>query len=160
MKKATLNLQYFLPSNVELLSFDSVSPALSKYKLFYDEIDEYVVESEIERWKITVQQHNLKEKSLSDLLKKMSADTIFQLSYPTVLKSLKLLATLPVTTATAERSFSTMNRILTDLRISMNVDRLSALALLSSHSNLAQAIDLDKVIDLFAEKCDRRMPLR
>ena len=53
-----------------------------------------------------------------------------------------------------------MNRIFTDLRNSMGIDRLSSLAILSAHNTTAQLINIDKVIDLFAERGDRRLPLR
>ncbi|GFR13962.1 hypothetical protein TNCT_734861 [Trichonephila clavata] len=46
---------------------------------------------------------------------------------------LKVMATLPVTTASVERSFSTMKRIKTLPRSVMGHDRLSALAMMSIH---------------------------
>ncbi|GFQ64320.1 TTF-type domain-containing protein [Trichonephila clavata] len=46
---------------------------------------------------------------------------------------LKVMATLPVTTASVERSFSTMKRIKTLPRSVMGDDRLNALAMMSIH---------------------------
>jgi hypothetical protein len=52
-------------------------------------------------------------------------------------KVIKLLLTIPVSTASAERSFSAMRRIKTYLRSTMGEDRLSALAILSIEKQLS-----------------------
>ena len=64
-----------------------------------------------------------------------ATDTFF----PTVYFLLKVLATLPVSTATAERTFSTLKRLKTYLRNATGQDRLTGLALLSVHPD----IDID-----------------
>ena len=58
--------------------------------------------------------------------------------------------TLPVTSVEAERSFSCLKLIKTHLRTTMLDDRLSDIAVLSVHSQQANALDLDLVIDKFA----------
>jgi len=72
--------------------------------------------------------------------------------YPNVHKLLTILATLPVTTATAERSFSTLRRLKTYLRSTMTADRLTSLALLHIHNDVPCPVD--EVIDRFA--CESR----
>jgi len=59
---------------------------------------------------------------------------------------LQVLATLPVTTATAERSFSTLKRLKTYLRSSMVDDRLTSLALIHVHAETIP-VDAAEVID-------------
>uniref|UniRef100_A0A6P7FII3 Zinc finger MYM-type protein 1-like n=1 Tax=Diabrotica virgifera virgifera TaxID=50390 RepID=A0A6P7FII3_DIAVI len=49
---------------------------------------------------------------------------------------LGILAVLPVTTASVERSFSTLKRLKTYLRNSIGEERLTSLALLSIHRDL------------------------
>ena len=51
--------------------------------------------------------------------------------------------TLPVTSVEAERSFSSLKLIKTHLRTTMLYDRLSGIAMLSVHSERANALDLD-----------------
>lgn len=61
--------------------------------------------------------------------------------------------TLPVTSVEAERSFSCLKLIKTHLRTTMQSmldDRLSDIAVLSVHSQRANALDLDLVVDKFA----------
>ena len=51
--------------------------------------------------------------------------------FPSIYKLLKILVTMPVTTCTSERSFSTLRRLKTYLRNSIGAERLNGLALLN-----------------------------
>ena len=66
--------------------------------------------------------------------------------------SLAVTRALPVTSVEAERSFSSLKLIKTHLRTTMLDDRLSDIAMLSVHSQRANALDLDLVVDNFANK--------
>lgn len=61
---------------------------------------------------------------------------------------LKLISVLPVSTATAERSFSSLRRLKTYLRNSTSESRLVGLALLSIHRDID--ISDDQILDKFA----------
>nr|CAH7766499.1 unnamed protein product [Callosobruchus chinensis] len=56
--------------------------------------------------------------------------------FPNIHRLLRILPTIPITTTTPERSFSTMKRVKTWSRNKMRNDRLSSLALLSIHWEL------------------------
>lgn len=73
--------------------------------------------------------------------------------YPNISIILQLLATLPVTTAEAERVFSKVERTLTAIRASMEEERLEAL--LQVHRADTPAID--EVIDRFETTSARRL---
>ena len=70
--------------------------------------------------------------------------------FPNLDKLLTILCTLPVTTATAERTFSGMRRLKTYLRSTMNQTRLTGLA----HLNINQDINITpkEAVDKFARK--------
>lgn len=68
------------------------------------------------------------------------------------------MASIPATTGTPERSFSTLERIFTDYRASMDTERVSNLALISHYADEVCSIDLDEIIDLFAKIKPRRIP--
>jgi hypothetical protein len=72
---------------------------------------------------------------------------------------LNILITIPMTTAEAERCFSTLKRIKTFLRNTMAQERLSALAMLSIEKDLVMSIpDFNqKVIEKFSQQKERRM---
>nr|XP_015813791.2 uncharacterized protein LOC107384836 [Nothobranchius furzeri] len=70
---------------------------------------------------------------------------------------MNILITTPMTTAEAESCFSTLKRIKTSLRNSMDQKRLNALAMLSIERGLVWSMpDFNEVIDHFAALKDRR----
>ncbi|KAI4816568.1 hypothetical protein KUCAC02_008891 [Chaenocephalus aceratus] len=69
-----------------------------------------------------------------------------------------LFLTLPVTVATAERSFSKLKLIKNYLRSTMGQERLSGPALLSIESDRAKKLDIQRIVDEFAERKARRVP--
>ncbi|KAK4882221.1 hypothetical protein RN001_005540 [Aquatica leii] len=72
---------------------------------------------------------------------------------------LHIIVTMPMTTAEAERCFSTLQRIKTFLRSTMSQDRLAALAMLSIEKQMIQNIPNfnELVIEEFISKKDRRL---
>lgn len=77
--------------------------------------------------------------------------------YPAIYELLKIFSTLPVSTATAERSFSTLRRLKDWMRTTMREDRLVALALLNIHRGIADKVDPNKVVDRFAKVKKRKL---
>jgi len=72
--------------------------------------------------------------------------------FPNISVMLEIFATLPVTTASAERSFSTLRRLKTYLRSNMDPDRLSGMSMMAIHRERAGRINVDDVIDDLALK--------
>lgn len=92
------------------------------------------------------------EKNSSDKLPHRLLDIIKQCDsdmYPGINCLLKVLATLPVSIASSERSFSTLRRVKTWLRASMGEDRLVGLALLNVHRDIE--VDVNKIINRFSK---------
>ena len=56
---------------------------------------------------------------------------------------LQIILTLPVSVASAERTFSTLRRLKTWLRSGMSAERLTGLALLHTHADIL--VDIDKI---------------
>ena len=77
-------------------------------------------------------------------------------AFTDVVSALLMFLTLPVTVATAERSFSKLRLIKSYLRSTMGQDRLCALALLSIEAESAQFMKTDKLIECFASAKARR----
>ena len=68
----------------------------------------------------------------------------------------KIAVVLPVSSASCERSFSTLRIIKSYLRSTMTEKRLSSLAVLSIESKRTKAIDLNKFVRRFAEQHGNR----
>ncbi|CAF1333668.1 unnamed protein product [Rotaria sordida] len=111
---------------------------------------------ELEKWKNEciglVNKPNYVNLWMNDLL--IKCDRIL---YPNIHYLLIFLATLPVTTSSAERAFSSLKRIKTYCRSTMVEQRLNGLAAAFIHKNVD--IDANKILDLFAKKHPRRFDL-
>jgi hypothetical protein len=103
-----------------------------------------IVKAELERWQRKWIDNDIPKPS-SAIETLPFCDDIF---FPNIRRLILILATLPITTATAERSFSTLRRLKTYLRSTMNEERLNGLALLSIH-NLREIV-IEDVIDSLA----------
>ncbi|XP_020263213.1 zinc finger MYM-type protein 1-like [Asparagus officinalis] len=76
--------------------------------------------------------------------------------FPNVMVAYRILLTIPVTVASAERSFSKLKLLKSYLRTTMTQDRLNGLAILCIEKDMLENIKYDSIIDDFASKstCD------
>jgi hypothetical protein len=75
--------------------------------------------------------------------------------YPSIHRILAILLTMPVSSATSERSFSAMRRIKSYLRSTMGDERLSNLSLMHVHRQIP--VEIDKVLSEFINGNNRRL---
>ena len=68
--------------------------------------------------------------------------------FPAIKKLLSVLATLPVSSATAERSFSALRLIKSDLRTTITQSRLNGLCLMYMHNDIS--VNTDVIVQKFA----------
>ncbi|XP_028141436.2 52 kDa repressor of the inhibitor of the protein kinase-like [Diabrotica virgifera virgifera] len=142
-KETVASLQNILPEFCIKTDFCALEPAFNSYE--EDLSHKEVVESEFMLWKERWSQEkyeNLPKSAVSSLEK---CDQDF---FPNIYVLLKLLAVLPVSVATVERSFSSLRRLKTYLRNSTSENRLNGIALLSIHRDFA--ISNEEVLDKFA----------
>lgn len=107
-----------------------------KVKEFSDFYNLKDVASEVELWytmweKKKLNKEQLKKLTIADLVKEA------EIFYPATKKALLISITLPCTTCTVERSFSTLRRVKTWLRSTMTGERLNGLCLMSVHRKTA-----------------------
>lgn len=93
------------------------------------------------------------EKRPSDVLE--SLDTADSDIYPSVHFFLKVFAVMPVSVASAERSFSTLRRLKTFLRTTMTEERSTGLTLMHIHRD--SDLDMESIINRFGNKQSRRL---
>ncbi|XP_050383959.1 uncharacterized protein LOC126800607 [Argentina anserina] len=84
-----------------------------------------------------------------NFLQEMNTCPVIRLAY-------RILLTIPVTVASAKRSFSKLNLLKSNLRSTMSQERLNGLVLISIESDYLGKINCDKLIDDFAAKKARR----
>ena len=93
--------------------------------------------------------------------RQMSAMEIFEFvrevdSYPNVVIAYRILFTMPVTVASAERSFSKLKLLKNYLRSTMSQERLNGLATLCIEKKLLDKVDSNTIINDFASRNVRR----
>lgn len=144
-------MHHLLPWNVRNSSFLDVKPVID----FYRESGHVTssistFESEYEMWKQRCKHFDLPEKEQT-LVKALQFCS--EHSFPEVFKLLKIFATIPVTSTSAERSFSALRLLKTYLRSTMGQERLTSLTMPFIHKNLK--VEADEVLDEFAKKNHR-----
>jgi len=113
--------------------------------------------SELQRWQKKCEElikmdANWKKRWLNEIIKQTD-----KILYPNVRHLLVFLATLPVSTASAERSFSQLLRIKSYCRSTMNQNRLNGLAAAYIHKDLE--ISPDEILKLYTIMNSRRSDL-
>ena len=104
------------------------------------------IENEFQLWQMQWEQSPLKRKSVNSAI--LALEHCSAVTLPNVNVLLRILATLPVTTAQPERVFSKFEKTASAARASMNEDRLDALVLIQTQRDKTPSIDA--VIDSFA----------
>lgn len=138
----------FLTSATDLVLLNEATKLVNKYdkdisKMFISEI--LAVRSTL---KNQVSQLNSTRNFAQLLMVKNHSLTV---SFPEVCTALLLFLTIPVTSVSAERSFSKLKIIKGYLRSTKTQDRLSDLALISIEQETAREVDFEDLIDKFAE---------
>ena len=115
------------------------------------------VTSELHCWQMKWQQH-LRDHGQNSLPSSPAAALRHATSmYPNVRALISILYTLPVTSCSAERSFSSLKRIKTPFRSSMTTQRLTGLTLLTVHRDIP--VDVAEAIDEFSRRHPRRLQM-
>lgn len=136
-----LKLVAFVPSLVHRYDWPDVVESCSLYKSQLDSLEE--VRNEFYQWKELVKSLTADKRPATPL---QALDVV-----PQRLRNIKTLlvifCTLPVSTCTAERSFSSMKLLKNYLRSTMTDDRLSGLALMYIHPEID--INVTEIIERF-----------
>ena len=111
------------------------------------------LEMELEMWQETWENYEGKPPIYVQSLLPL----IDQLKFLNLRTAFQILATLPITTCTCERSTSALCRLKSYLRSTMKQDKLNALALLHVHRGIP--VSSESIIDEFARRHPRRMRL-
>ena len=144
--KPAFNLFLLHPVQMKLVKKEEFKIKMKSVAEMYPQIDNFAVQADT--WFDMWQKRDEFNGTLQDLLD----ETVL---FPGVQEAILIALTLPVTTCTSERSFSTMRRVKTWLRSTMGDGRLSALCMMSIHRKCVeknQASIIKTVIDCFGQE--------
>lgn len=152
--KLITSLSYLLPSKIKNSTFNDVQMALEFYN---DDLNmdscKSTLKGEFELWQMKWKTETVIPTNSLDTLLNCSKDI-----FPNIFTMLNIFSILPVTTASVERSFSTLKRLKTYLRNSTSENRLNGLALINVHRDID--LDIDSILDVFANKKERRLSFK
>lgn len=145
-----LKFGILIPNKSGSTSTTAVSELESLSNVYAKFTDRNQVFSEYEIWQESWKNINDPPITLLSALEKCD-----KMLFPNIHTLLRIGVTMPITTATAERSFSTLRRLKTYLRTTMTADRLSSLAIIHVHRGIE--INAEDVIDKFALEGKHRL---
>lgn len=146
-----LSLNNLMPNKISAINdFSSFIEESMKIKVFVGVENELILKRRLEAecllWKN--QCTSITSSDIDTIASSCSKDF-----YPLINKLILILATLPVSVASAERSFSTLRRLKTWLRSNMTEKRLVGLTLLHVHRDIS--VDIEDVINTFVSDTRR-----
>jgi hypothetical protein len=131
---------------------------LRKFSLFYDDFDSTRLEIQLQNLQQSSLTKNLQLSQFSvlavtELLKNTPGSHVF---LSEVCKLAKLLLVVPVSAASAERSFSSLRRLKTYLRATMGQPRLNNMLLLHCHKERTDKLNLEAIAQTFISAVESR----
>ena len=150
-RQSTFSLAGLVPSRLTVLN--DVKSAVEKYSCFMSEVA--VVRGEFDLWTEHWNKEDNKDKKLINNTAIAALNACPAAFYPNINKLLRVLATLPSSTAEPERVFSKVTKTLSAVRSTMTDDCLEACVLLQVHRDILP--HTTDVIEHFAKNGARRL---
>ncbi|XP_071701334.1 uncharacterized protein [Rutidosis leptorrhynchoides] len=131
------------------------------YPLDFTEQEIIQLKHELQHYELDVPNHpELKKvQTIAELCRGLQETNRSEV-YPLLDRLIRLILTLPVSTATSERAFSSMKIVKTRLRSSMSDDFLKHCLILYIERDIAETFSIDEIIDDFSFKKPRRVRLQ
>ncbi|GJY83678.1 zinc finger MYM-type protein 1-like protein [Tanacetum coccineum] len=138
---------------------DDICKLVTKYyPLDFTEQERIELRLELQHFKLDSDPKLKNVSSLSALCRGLQ-ETEKSEMYPLIDRLIRLILTLPVSTATSERAFSKMKLVKTRLRSTMSDDFLKSSMILSIEREIVSTLCNEKIIDDFYSKSQRRVQM-
>lgn len=140
-----------------VISDDKISESTNKLADEFQDFNPAELATQIESFKFLFASELKSCNSIFDMTKLLIIENNNLItSFPDLLTAFYLFLTLPVTVASAERTFSKLKLIKNYLRSTMSQARLSGLAMISIENNRAKKFNLSLLVKTFAEDHSRK----
>ena len=137
------------PQSPVFLDASTISPLASKYDLDVTALS----------YQLAVAKAMLTQRGVTQMTDVLQVVSHMKDAFPLLTVLYRIVLTIPVTSASPERSFSALKHVKTYLRTTMGQDRLKQIAILAIERNLSGSLDYCKVLDKFKENGPRRIQL-
>ena len=147
---------FLFPSNLLKLSDKELEEAANRFQKVYKKDVGVDLSHEIVSFRREFKNELSALESVIDVFKLIISSNIMTSVPEEVTAACALFLTLPVTVASAERSFSKLKLIKSYLRSTMAQERLDGLSLLAIERDAAQKLKIDDIVETFAHAKARR----
>ena len=154
-KPELLACSTFMPSGKHFMDYEVMAPLAMRYQTLGINCDRLKGQVTVAMDMLTTKVSLKDPEDVLDLILSMKA------AFPDLALFGQLVLTMPVSSANAERSFSTLKRVKTYLRSTMAEQRLNNLCIMSIERELSSSLleDINPVLDKFAHMKNRRANL-
>lgn len=148
-------MECFSPTSDKFLSYSQLEPAAKHYKF-----DVELLETQLRLLPKTIELYEKEKKiKISSTMMLLDFLEVYKNAFWEVYNLCIISITIPVSSAGCERTFSCLRFLKNYLRNAMHDDRLCNLAVLYIEKKLAKSLNLDLVVEKFANLNNRRMML-
>ncbi|GKC19971.1 zinc finger MYM-type protein 1-like protein [Tanacetum coccineum] len=154
-----LRLSATLDPRKSFNSYDICKLVTNYYPLDFTDQDKIELKLELQHYELDNDPKLKNVTSLSQLCKGLQ-ETEKSETYPLIDRLIRLILTLPVSTATSERAFSKMKLVKTRLRSTMSDGFLKSSMILSVEREIVRTLCTNNVIDDFYSKTQRRVQMK
>lgn len=146
---------------LKIMPLDDLKRCATDLALKYNsdlDAPEFVCEIESFKYQAMEVFENLGDMDAFQILQK-NYELSLQNTYPNLDIALRIFITMPVTTASCERSFSKLKIVKSYLRSSIGQERLTNMSIISIEKDVAKTLNYDDIIDVFANEKARKITL-
>ena len=162
MHKICTHFRMIVPKHLTAAAAEEISLSMTDlcglYKDDFDHADLNRELNSLKAWLPTILDEDLERAGPLELLNAIQ-NFGMQPAFVNVCIAIRIFLTLPVTVASAERSFSKLKLVKNYLRSKIKQGRLSGLAIMSIEYDTAKSIDYGTIIDKFALAKARKVKL-
>jgi hypothetical protein len=162
MTKISTNFKMIIPKHLRAATVEEISLSVENLcDLYKDDFDSADLKRELGTLKNWLPTNLAEDPETADPMELLNAilDFRMQSAFVSVCLAIRIFLTMPVTVASAERSFSKLKLIKNYLRSKMKQERLSGLAIMSMEYDTAKSIDYCDIINKFAQAKARKVKL-
>lgn len=144
------------PDSASFLNFDAMLPVAKSFAYLGIDVDRLRGQSAVA---FNMFKNAIPGNQVANSKQVLSQLQVMPGAFPDLILFLKIVLTIPVSSANAERSFSTMKRVKTYLRSTMSEPRLNHLCMLAIEREMSEVLlkDPSAVVDKFAALKSRRL---
>ena len=144
---------FLIPSHLNLMNDAHLKDIKAAYEC--DMRSPSTISQEVTLWTRHWANEKYKPVNVKDTLKQLSSHGLSKKLYPNIVGILRVLLTIPATSASVERANSALKFVKNVYKSKMSEDRLNSLIIMYVHKDIK--LDYNDIIDMYARRNPRRM---